>query len=547
MINRLLNSQTKTVGAAAGILAVSTLISRILGVGRDWLLAKMFGAGPDVDVYFAAFRIPDMIYGILIAGGIVVAFLPLFAEYFSKNKEEAWRFTNNTINIFFFLLIVFCLVLFIFTPLLVKLITPGFSPEQLQKTIFLTKLMFLSPLFLGLSSIFSGILQYFNRFLAYSLAPIFYNLGIILGLVFLAPKLGIAGVALGVILGAFLHLVIQIPSAINCGLKHQPIFDFKDQRLKRIFLLMIPRTLGVIGWQINLFIITAIASGLAVGSISIFNFANNLQGLASGIIGVSFSMAVFPSLSRAWVNGAKEEFLERFSSVFRQIVYMIVPLSVLIFVLRNQIVEIVLKHGEFSQFSAHLTAASLGLFSFSIFAFSLIPLLVRAFFSFQDTKTPTLIVFLMVFLNIILSLYLTSVLATENSFHAFFEKIFHLQGIEDIRIVALPLAYSSSIIFQFVLLLVSLRRRISGINLKAIFNSSLKIVLAGILMTVVMYSVINFMPTDLKLQTFFSLILETLLVAISGIAVYFLATFLLKSPEAKLIFKRTNRQSNGKN
>ena len=192
MFNRFFNSQTNSVGAAAGILALSALISRVLGVVRDWLLAKTFGAGPELDVYFAAFRIPDLVYNILIAGGVIVAFLPLFSEYFSKgNKEDAWRFTNNTLNIFLFFLIFLCLILFIFASPLIKLITPGFDPEQLQKTIFLTRLMFLSPIFLGLSSIFSGILQYFNRFLIYGLCPILYNLGIIFGVLFLAPPLGV--------------------------------------------------------------------------------------------------------------------------------------------------------------------------------------------------------------------------------------------------------------------------------------------------------------------------------------------------------------------
>ena len=155
MITRFFNSQTNSVGAAAGILAVSALISRVLGVIRDWLLAKTFGASSDLDVYFAAFRIPDLVYNVLIAGGIIVAFLPLFSEYFSKNKEEAWRFTNNILNIFLFSIIFLCLILFIFTSPLIKLITPGFNLEQLEKTIFLTRLMFLSPIFCGLSAIFS--------------------------------------------------------------------------------------------------------------------------------------------------------------------------------------------------------------------------------------------------------------------------------------------------------------------------------------------------------------------------------------------------------
>ncbi len=487
MLNHIFNSQTKTISGAAGILAISALISRILGIARDWLLAKTFGAGPELDIYFAAFRIPDLVFNILIAGGVIVAFLPLFSEYFSKNENEAWKFTNNTLNVFLLLLIFLSAILFIFAPLLIKLITPGFDSEKLNQTIFLTRILFLSPILLGLSSIFSGILQYFNRFLIYSLSPILYNLGIIFGILFLAPQFSVLGVIIGVIFGAFLHLIIQIPSAINCGLKYQPIFNLKESGIKRVFLLMIPRTVAIAGLQINLIVITAIASTLAVGSISIFNFANNLQYFPIGIIGASFATAVFPSLTRSLVNGAKEEFVKNFSSVFRHILYLIIPLSILIFILRNQIVEIIFRYGKFSQLSAQLTSASLGLFCFGILALCLIPLISRAFFAFQDTKTPTIMVFLAMILNIALSFYLTWLLKSENFFQIFIKNTFSLQGIEDIRVVGLPLAFSISAIFQVFLLIIFLYRRVGDFKLKEIFDSFLKILFASILMTIGVY------------------------------------------------------------
>ena len=546
MLKRFFHYQTKTIAGAAGILALSAFVSRMLGVARDWLLAEMFGTGADADIYFAAFRVPDMVYGILIVGGIVVAFLPIFTEYFAKNKEEAWRFANNTLNIFFFLLIIFSLALFIFTPLLVKLITPGFSGEQLAKTIFLTRLMFFSPIFLGLSAIFTGILHCFNRFFIYSLAPVFYNLGIIFGLLFLAPRFGVTGVAIGVILGAFLHLAVQIPSAVSCGFKYQKIFNIRDPGVRRIFLLMIPRTLGVVGLQINLFAITAIASTLSQGSISVFNFSNNLQGMISGIIGVSFSMAVFPSLSRDWVIGAKDEFIRRFSYVFRQIAYIIIPLSILMFILRDQVVKIILEHGVFGQFSAQLTAASLGVFCAGIFAFSLNPLLARTFFSLQDTKTPTFIVFFVMLLNIFLSVYLTSVLKADNFFQDFFQNAFSLPPSLDIRVLALPLSYSFSVFIQFFLLLVFLHRKMRAIDLKEIFLSVLKIILSGTLMAAVVLAVLHLAPFYRQFDNFWILVFQTVIVALLGGGIYILATFLFKSPEAITIFKRINGKFNGK-
>jgi len=458
------NHQTKTVGRAAIILTFSALFSRFLGIIRDWLLARTFGASPELDVYFAAFKIPDFVYNVLIMGGISVAFLPLFSEYFSKNEKEAWEFTSNSLNVFLVLLISLSLLLFILTPQLVRIIAPGFSLTQKDLTISLTGLMLLSPIFFGLSAILSGVLQYFNRFLVYSLCPLLYNLGIIFGILFLQPRFGVLGVALGVILGAFSHFAIQIPSVLNCGFSLKPIFNFKDSRLKRVFVLMIPRTFGVASQQLNLIFINAIASTLATGSIAIFNFANNIQYFPIGIVGVSVAIAAFPALAKNWAEDQKEKFIEKFYLAFKQILYFVLPASILIFFFRNLIVNILLRHGNFSLEAARLTEGCLGLFSLSIFASSLIPLIFRAFFSFQDTKTPTLISLISMGLNIILAYFLTWFLKFDSLFKGFLANIFSLKGIENISVLGLSLAVTVSTIFQFVLMMIFLKKRIKQNN-----------------------------------------------------------------------------------
>ena len=459
--NRFFNSQTKTINGAAGILAITALNSRLLGLVRDRLLASTFGAGSDLDVYFAAFRIPDFIYNILIAGGVIVAFLPLFSEYFLKDKKEALDFANNVLNLFFVFLVLISLGISVFAPIFVKIITPGFSPQQISLTVLLTRILFLSPILLGLSSIFSGVLQYFNKFLAYSLAPVLYNLGIIVGIIFLAPASGILGVTLGVILGAFLHMAIQIPSAIGSGFCYKPIFNLKDPKIKKVFSLMIPRTLGVAAPQINLMVVTAIASGLPAGAISIFTFANNLQQFPLGLIGIPFAIAAFPALSQDWAAQKKDEFIEKFSLTFRKILYLIIPISFLIFILKNQIVEIILRTGRFGEDAAKMAAASLGLFALGIFATCLIPLIFRAFFALQDTKTPTIIAIIAVILNIFLSFGFVRLLSFPNFFQAFISNLFNLQGIGNIAVIGLPLAFSIDSILQFILLTVFLFRKIN--------------------------------------------------------------------------------------
>jgi len=461
MFGRFFNSQTKTISGAAGILAITALISRLLGLVRDRLLASTFGAGSDLDVYFAAFRIPDFVYNILIAGGVIVVFLPLFSEYFLKDKKEAWDFANNVLNVFLFFLVLISLGISIFAPILVKIITPGFNPQQISLTSLLTRILFLSPILLGLSSIFSGVLQYFNKFLAYSLAPVLYNLGIIVGIIFLAPASGILGVTLGVILGAFLHMVIQIPSAINSGFWYKPTFNLKDPKIKKVFSLMIPRTLGVAAPQINLMVVTAIASGLPAGAISIFTFANNLQQFPLGLIGIPFAIAAFPALSQDWAAQRKDEFIKKFSLTFRKILFLIIPISFLIFILKNQIVEIILRTGRFSEDAAKIAAASLGLFVLGIFATCLIPLIFRAFFALQDTKTPTIIAIIAMILNIFLSFGFVRLLSFPNSFQASISNLFNLQGVGNIAVIGLPLAFSIDSILQFILLMVFLFRKIN--------------------------------------------------------------------------------------
>ena len=535
MINRFLNFQTKTINSAAGILAVSALLSKILALLRVRLLADNFGAGQEMDIYVAAFRIPDLVYNILIVGGIVVAFLPLFSEHFSKNKKEAWKMVNYVLNVFLFLLILCSVVLFILTPWLIEFIVPGFDTQSKALTITLTRLMLLSPIFFGLSSIFSGILHYFNRFLVYSLAPILYNLGIIFGILFLAPykDWGIFGVGLGVVLGAFLHLGIQIIPAMRCGFQYKWLFDFKYPVIKKIFTLMAPRTMAIAAQQINLIVITAIASTIATGSIAVFYYSNNIQYLPIGIIGISFATATFPILSKTWANGQRKEFLTNFSSSFRHILFLIIPTSVLMFILRAHIIRIVFGTGEFGWLETRLTAACLGLFCLSIFATALIPLIARAFFAFQDTKNPTLISITSVIFNIILSLTFVRFLQFSNLFSDFIRNTLRLQGVENIAVVGLALAFTIATIFQFILLLVFLYKKIGDFEIKKITYSFLKIILASLIMGVGVYFSLYLIADFLNTKTFLGIFFQVCFAGIIGILIYIITSIILKSPEVK--------------
>lgn len=536
MLSRFFNSQTKTITFAAAILGLAALVSRLLGLFRDRLLAGQFGAGQELDIYFAAFRIPDFVYGILVMGGITAVFLPIFSEYFKKSEEEAWQFVNNILNCFLVLLILICGILFLIAPLLIDLIAPGFSAESKELAISLTRIMLISPILFGLSSVFSGILHYFNRFLVYSIAPILYNLGIIIGILFLVPLYGLQGLAYGVILGAVGHWLLQIPAAKISGYKYRLSLNFRSSGLIKVFKLMIPRIIGTAAYHFNLIVITAIASTLTIGSIAIFNFSNNLQFFPIGLIGIPFAIASFPVLSRAWAEGLKEKFLETFSSTFRQILFLIIPISLLVFILRVQLVRLVLGTGEFGWLEIRLTAASLGIFCLAIFASGFFPFLARVFYSFQDTKTPVIIGLASMIINLVLALFFVFLLKGQtNFFQESMINIFKLQGIKDIAVVGLPLAFAIAQIFQFSLLLIFLKKRILGIDFMNIWHSLKKIIIATILMGVATYFSLSLLANFIISQTFFGLFAQTILAGIIGALVYILATYLLRSPELKII------------
>ena len=544
MLKRILDSKSKTVTFAAILLGISAVISGILGLVSDIILAGKFGIKAESNIYFAAFRIPDLVYNLLIVGGLGIAFLPIFSEYYSKDKEEAWKMTNLVLNVFLFLLFLISLILFIFTPVLIRFIAPGFSLEDKAKVVSLTRIMFLSPIFFGLSSVFSGILQYFNRFLVYSIAPILYNLGIIFGMVVLEPRFGVLGLGYGVIIGAFLHWIIQIPSAINSGFSYKPLFDFKFPAIKRIFYLMVPRVFAMAGQQINLMVITAIASTIS-GGIAIFSFSNAIFSFPIGIIGTSFAIAVFPTLSRHWANGQKKEFFDNFSVTFRQILYLIIPISILIFILRAQIIRLVygtFGANKFDWVATRLTAASLGVFSIGILASALIPFIFRAFFALKDTKTPTLIAIFSIILNIVLSFFFVNILKSPNTFQNFIVNILRLKEVGNISVVGLPLAYVLAAITQFFLLFFFLYRKVGDLRAQEIFSSLKKIVFSSVILIIFTYLSLRFAAKFVNTHTVLGIFSQTVFAAVTGVVFYVLPSLYLKSPELKTIYSSVLKQ-----
>lgn len=531
-VSQLFNSQTKTIAFAAGLLVLSSLISKVLGIVRSGLLSWQFGAGETTDIYLAAFRIPDFLYGILIMGGISTVFLPLFSDVFQKEEKEAWRFVNNLLNILMVALLVLSAVTFLLAPLLMKLVVPGFSPEQQEITVHLTRLMLLSPILLGISSVFSGVLQYFGKFLAYSLAPIFYNLGIIGGIVFLVPLFGIWGLGLGVVAGALFHVLIQVPAAITSGFRWRPLFDWKDQMIGKVLRLALPRTFAAAGLHVNVIVLTALASLISTGSITIFAYADDIQHFPIGLIGIPFALAAFPSLSRLFAKQQMQQFGAIFASTFKQVLFLVVPISLLTFLLRAQIVRLVYGAGDkFTWSDTRLTAAALGIFALGILFQALIPFLARTFFAVQNTKIPTLISITSVMMNIFLAIFFMGVLAGSNALTSLLISGLKLQGIADIRVLALPLALVLSGIIQAALLFLFLQRYVRKSIQKDVYLSVAKTGIASSVLAVVTYGILQVYGGVFPLTTYGEVLGQFILASLGGSAAYILAAFLLRSSE----------------
>lgn len=522
-LRKLIGRPINNITAAAALVALFSVASRFLGVVRDHILAGSFGAGAELDIYYAAFRVPDFIYNLIVLGALSAGFIPVFSEMIKRSeiwpgeKEKLVRLANNVFNSLLLLIILLSVFGVIFAAPVTAWITPGFSAEAKAQTAHLTRIMFLSPLFLGMSGVLGGILQSYKRFFVYSLSPVFYNLGIIFGALVLVDFWGIDGLAWGVVLGAFLHFAVQLPTVWSLGFHYRFLLDIRDRGLRQIAMMMGPRTLSLAVSQINLVAMTALASLLDSGSLAVFNLANNLQSFPLGVFGISFAVAAFPFLSE---NAYKiEELKVRFSATIRQILFFIIPASVLLITLRAQLIRLVLGSGAFNWQDTILTMNTLGFFSLSLFAQASLPLLVRVFYARRDSLTPFYLGLFSVVLNIVCAWYLRPYLG----------------------VAGLALAFSIASIVNFLSLWIVLYFRVGSLDLDKILVSVLKFSVAaigaGLVIQILKIAVWPF----IDMTTFVGVFIQFSVAASGGVIAYICLCHLFRSEEllsAIAIFKK---------
>ena len=513
MQNRFLRGKpTQSIGTAALIVATAGIASRILGLVRDRILASRFGAGDLLDVYYAAFRIPDLIFDLLVLGALSAAFIPVFTHLLThQQKDSAWRLASGVLSILVLVVIVVSAICALFAPAIVHIIVPGFTEEKLTLTALFTRIMFLSPLLLGISAVFGGILVSFKRFVVYALAPMMYNIGIIIGAVFLVKIVGPSGLAWGVVLGAFLHLLMHYPATRHLGFRYVPIFQkaYKDSNVRRVIILMVPRIFGTASNQIGFLIIAFFASTLASGSISVFSFANNIQSVVLGLVGIPFAVATFPTLSALRAKESNVEFVHIVSCTLRRILFYVVPLSILLIALRAQIVRVVLGSGNFDWEDTIMTFQVLGILSISLFAQSTIPLLARTFYAMHNTKIPFYIALFSQIVNIGI------VILTIQSF----------------GILGVAAAFSFASIVNMTLLLIVLHTKLHTLDGRQIIITMGKISFAALIATLAIQTSKHLIGGNIQLDTFFAVFVQLIVSGSVGIAAYLLVSYFLNIEE----------------
>lgn len=530
-LKRIYGHRTQNISLAALILSIFSFLSFVLGLLRDRLLTGTFGIGNELDVYYAAFRIPDFIAMVLMTGAIGVAIIPIFTKNLVEGKEQAFKYLSNLLNLALVFLAIICLFLFIFAPNLISVIAPGFSGEKKEITTLLTRIMLLSPILMGISNIISAVLRVFQRFLITALAPVVYNLGSIIGIIFFVPKMGISGLGWGIVLGAFLHFLIQVPALFKVSFKIQNTFNFLDKDFLLTLKLTIPRAIGLAAAQINLVVVTIIGSTLIPGSVGIFSLANDLSLPIIGLVAVPFTIAVFPAMSLAFSKGEKKEMLSKFSSVFRQIVFLIIPMSAICFLLRAHLVRVVFGAGRFDWSATKLTAACFGIFMLGLFAQGLIYLVSKAFYAMRNTRIPALVSIVSVATTAMFAYFFIWLLSFQNIFSNFLSGFLKIEGMQNLAVVGLPFAISLDAVLQLSILLFFFKREVGDFHIKEILSSSGKVLSATFLTIFFTYFIRQILSNYMNMETFWEVFLQLGIAGGLGFLFYLLLAFIFKSSE----------------
>ncbi len=530
MVNKILRTSSaflmrtqQTILSAAFVIAFTYGISAILSLVRSRLLASFFGTSDALAVFYTADKIPSFIYSLLVVGTISTVFIPVFTNIRKRNIEDAWHTASSMINISVLVFGFLGILVYIFAPSLIRLLSVWkFTQAQVDLGASLMRVMILAQLILIVSSFITSLLQSFKYFILPALAPVLYNLGMIGGIVFLVPRYGIYGPAYGVVIGAILHILVQLLLVKKISFNYKLLLDFKDKGIREIFSLMPSRIFGSALVQISSIINNSLAILVSTSSVVIFRFADQLQSFPVNLFGASIALAALPTLSFEADEADKANFKKTFLTSFHQMLFLAIPAGVVLLILRVPLVRLVFGAANFPWEATVKTSYTLAFFSISVVAQSAVYLLTRAFFALKDTSTPVKV----------------------NLFTILFSTLLSLFFVEELKLGVWAVAFSYSIAatLDVLFLLFLLGKKVGGWEWKALLKPFVKISYSAVFMGAALY-----VPLKILDQVVFDttrtlpLIILTLIVVIAGIISYLFFTWLFKVEEIELFYRLLKR------
>jgi len=456
------------IARAATLVMALFVLSRLLGLGRQMIVGALFGTSGDLDAYLAANRITETVFLIVAGGALGSAFIPTFADHLTQdNQAAAWELASAVINLTLIVMTALVGLIAVFAPALVRtVIAPGFDAALQHLTVRLLRIMLITPIVFGVSGVLMATLNAHQHFLLPAFAPSIYNLSIIGGAVALGPRLGVVGIAIGVVIGSLLHLLVQVPQVLRYGARYAPTLSLRNPSVREVGRLMAPRVLGTAVAQLNLVINNSLATRMGEGAVSAINFAWMLMLLPQGVFAQAVGTAAFPTFAEQVARGEREKMRETLSATLRGILFLSIPATVGLVAVGQPIVSLLFERGAFESGSTDAVAWALTFFALGLVGHAGLEIVARAFYALHDTFTPVWVGGLTMALNVILSLTLPSLFASAS--------------LEPYG--GLALANSLATLLEFVVLLVLIQRRLNGIEGRRMGRTIAKSSLAALMM-----------------------------------------------------------------
>ncbi len=538
---KFLNKDVATMNQAALVLAIFSIASQLFGLVRDRLLASLVGPSATLDTYYAAFRIPDFVYnsfGIIFSLTVLIPFITQYMEEekVSGSSRSFKHFLNSVFTVYSVGMIAICGLLFVLMPWLTHVTAPGFDAASRETLVLYSRIMLISPFFFGLSSLLSSFAQVQKKFFSFAIAPLFYNFGILIGLIVLRQWWGMLGVVVGVVCGAALHFLIQVPTLVAIGRIPRFVRTIDWSLIGRIMRLSLPRTLGSSLTNLTFIGMSAIASLLTVGSISVFQFAYNIENTPLLVIGISYAVAAFPTMSRLFAEGNKKELLTVLDSAVRNIAFLAIPVSLLMIVLRAHIVRVLLGAGVFSWNDTRLVAAAVGLFAVSIVAQCIVLLMVRAFYATGETRTPLRINAWSLVITIITTTALLVLYRESAMFTYFIHSLMRIDGVSGAAVIMLPLGFSIGQIANAVMLWRAFGSRMHGTRAehRSLARTISHMLAAAIIGAACTYAVLGIIGAGVDQSRLIGVFIQACVVGGVGLVMYGIVLKALKNEDISL-------------